>query len=137
MAAKNGRGMKAKGAAYERELADFFNDNVFCGEERCARAPLSGGGSVNMVAGGADLIGPPGLFVEAKRVEKLAWREALAQAEGNATTRKTPDAPIVITRKSREPTHESVVVLRLDRFLPFYEAWLREMGYIKPPTIIP
>ena len=74
---------KRKGDGYERELAHWLNTNVYK-EERCERAPLSGGGSVNMAAGGADLLGTPGIFVEAKRVEKLPWRDALAQAERNS-----------------------------------------------------
>ena len=103
---------KRKGDGYERELAHWLNTNVYK-EERCERAPLSGGGSVNMAAGGADLLGTPGIFVEAKRVEKLPWRDALAQAERNSAHRKTDQTPLVITRRNREATEDSVCFLRL------------------------
>jgi hypothetical protein len=118
---------KAKGDAYERELAAHLNDSVY-GYEQCGRAPLSGGGFVGL-SGGADLIGTTGLFVEAKRVERLSWREAVAQAERNATTTKAPETPVVITRKSREKTGDSLVVMRLDEFNKFYRAWLSVEGY--------
>jgi hypothetical protein len=116
---------KRKGDGYERELAHWLNENVYK-EERCERAPLSGGGSVNMAAGGADLLGTPGIFVEAKRVEKLPWRDALAQAERNSAHRKTDQTPLVITRRNREATEDSVCFLRLKEFAKYYEAYLRE-----------
>lgn len=130
MAAKNGRGMKEKGAVYEREIAAHLNAQVYDGKEQAFRAPLSGGGVVNLEAGGADLLGTPGLFIEAKRVEKLSFREAMAQAEGNVGKRNTEDKPIVITRRNREATGQSVVIMRLDDFLPFYRAWLEREGYV-------
>lgn len=116
---------KRKGDGYERELASWLNENVYK-EDRAERAPLSGGGKIGMGAGGADLLGTTGLFVEAKRVEKLAWRDALAQAERNMDHRKIPTTPIVITRRNREKTEDSVVFLRLKEFTKFYEAYLRE-----------
>ena len=127
-----GNRQKAKGDAYERELAAYLNDNVY-GYEQCGRAPLSGGGFVGL-SGGADLIGTTGLFVEAKRVEKLSWREAVAQAERNATTTKAPETPIVVTRKSREKTGDSLVVMRLNEFNKYYKAWLLSEGYRTIPS---
>lgn len=118
---------KRKGDAFERELAAYLTDHI--GIE-CARAPLSGGGKVGMT-GGADLIGPPYLFVEAKRVERLNFLDAMRQAEGNVDKTKSPDVPIVVNRRSRMKTGESLCLLRLDDFLKFYRAFLRENGYIK------
>ena len=126
----SGRGCKDKGSAYERELANHLNQNLF-GAECVYRAPLSGGGSVNSAAGGADLIGTPGIFVEAKRVERLNVREALSQATRNVTTRRSPDFPTVITRKNFEGTGDSLVVMRLDDWMELYGAWLREHGHLK------
>ena len=51
-----GRAMKAKGDKYERELAAYINEATGL---QSFRAPLSGGGHVNMV-GGADLLGTVG-----------------------------------------------------------------------------
>tara|TARA_B100000965_G_scaffold252936_1_gene212831 strand:+ start:2136 stop:2576 length:441 start_codon:yes stop_codon:yes gene_type:complete len=119
---------KQKGDAYERELATYLNEKVY-NAKQCSRAPLSGGGFIGFGSGGADLTGTSGLFVEAKRVEKLAWRDALKQAETNAIKTKTEDIPVVITRKSRETTGDSVVFLRLDDFNKLYTAWLTSEGY--------
>ena len=116
---------KQKGDQYERELAAYLNEHVY-NAKQCSRAPLSGGGHVGLT-GGADLTGTSGLFVEAKRVERLAWREALNQAETNAALTRTTDVPIVVTRKSRERTGESVVMLRLQDFNQFYKAWLEKV----------
>jgi hypothetical protein len=90
------RGAKQKGDNYERELAAHLSQATGL---RIERAPLSGGGKVGM-AGGADLLGTPGMFVEAKRVEKLNVREALAQAERNIGLSGSQERPVVITRKS-------------------------------------
>tara|TARA_B110000046_G_scaffold24980_1_gene24168 strand:+ start:4658 stop:5062 length:405 start_codon:yes stop_codon:yes gene_type:complete len=116
---------KTKGDNYERELAKWMNENIY-GDNRAERAPLSGGGSHHMGAGGADLLGTPGIFVEAKRVEKLPWRDALAQAERNAAYKHTHQTPLVITRRNRETTEDSVCFLRLKEFKKYYEAYLRE-----------
>ena len=76
--------------------------------------------------GNADLLGTPEIFVETKRVEKLAWRDALAQAERNVRGKKIDQIPIVITRRNREATEDSVVFLRLSAFSELYQAFLRE-----------
>lgn len=118
--------MKQKGDNYERELAAYINNKT--GIESF-RAPLSGGGNVGM-SGGADLLGVPDLFVEAKRVERLNFHDALRQAERNIGKTKSPDAPIVINRKNRMATGESLCLLRLDDFLKYYKAYLKQEGFI-------
>ena len=42
----SGKAPKRKGDGYERELAKYFNEKVFDGEDKVQRAPLSGGGAV-------------------------------------------------------------------------------------------
>lgn len=121
---------KAKGDKYERELAKYFNEKLFNGEERVARAPLSGGGYVSFASGGgADLTGLPLWFVEAKAVEKLNVRSALAQVEGNVIKRESPDTPVVINKINREAIEDSVVSLRLKDFVALLEIQLRLGGY--------
>ena len=120
---------KRKGDGYERELAQYLRDALGID---CYRAPLSGGGFV--IAGGtADLVGTPLLFVEAKRTEKISVRAALRQACRNKTTTNSPETPIVITRQNRMTTGESLVVLTLDDFLPYYQAALEKHGYVSQP----
>lgn len=109
---------KAKGDKYERDLARYFNEYLFGGEPIISRAPLSGGGSLNYHAGGADLLGMQLWFPEAKAVEKLNFRSALAQAERNVEIRGTGETPVVFSKINREPIEDSVVALRLKNFSP-------------------
>ena len=82
------------------------------------------------MSGGADILGVPELFVEAKRVERLNFHDALRQAERNADKTKSSDTPIVINRKNRQPTGDSLCLVRLDEFLKFYKAYLVQQGQI-------
>ena len=118
---------KRKGDGYERELAAYFND--VCGLSSY-RTPLSGGGRVDMTPA-ADLMGTPGLFVEAKRVERLNFHAALAQAERNRDRDSGADTEItvVINRRSRMTTGQSLCLLRLDDLLELYRHYLRANGY--------
>jgi len=119
---------KRKGDGYERELADYFNSN--CGLS-CYRTPLSGGGRVGLTPT-ADLTGTPQMFVEAKRVEKLNFHAALAQAEANRTrSNLEEEITVVINRRSRMKTGESLCLLRLDDLLRLYNAYLKAEGYGK------
>ena len=122
------RGMKTKGDNFERELAAHLNQECYPVTQSAYRAPLSGGGNV-MTSGGADLVGTPDLFVEAKRVEKCNFKEAMRQAERNAKDTHSPETPIVINRMNNMKTTDSYCVLRLGPFLKYYNAWLRENGY--------
>ena len=76
------KGMKQKGDNFERELAAHLNQECYPVSQCAYRAPLSGGGNV-MTSGGADLVGTPDLFVEAKRVEKCNFKEAMRQTINN------------------------------------------------------
>jgi hypothetical protein len=117
---------KRKGDNYERELASYINGKT---GTKSFRAPLSGGGHVGL-SGGADLLGVPSLFIEAKRVERLNFHDAMRQAEGNVAKTSSPDTPIVINRKNRMPTGQSLCLLRLDDFLKFYSAYLKQEGLV-------
>lgn len=123
-----GNPQKAKGDKYENDLAKYFNEHIY-GAEQCQRAPLSGGGRVGIQAGGADLLGTTGLFVEAKRVERLNFRDAMAQAEKNIVQTKAPEYPVVITRRNRETLDDSLCVMRLKHYQELYKAWLQVNGY--------
>lgn len=124
----NGRGMKARGDAYERELAAYLSDKLGI---NASRAPLSGGGFVGLNSGGADLLGVPDLFVEAKRVEALNFREALRQAETSISKTRAPELPIVVNRRNRESEGAAVVAMRLDDFIAIYRSHLLFHGHIK------
>ena len=131
------RGLKAKGDKFERELASWFNTQVFNGEPRASRAPLSGGGFTSLNSGGADLLGLPGLFVEAKRVERLNFHEAMAQAVGNVTKRHSPDVPAVISRRNQQSLPDALVTMRLSDFTRWYRQLLLHHGCIKSDPSMP
>ena len=120
---------KNKGDNYERELAAHINEHT--GLTTALRAPLSGGGAIGVLSGGADLMGVPNLFVEAKRVERLNFHDAMRQAERNIDKTKSPDIPVVINRKNRMPTGQSLCLLRLDDLLFFYRYYLKCEGYVE------
>lgn len=120
---------KAKGDKYEREIAAHINALVFQGEPVASRAPLSGGGRTFQGAGESDLEGTPHLHVEAKRTERFQPWEAMRQAEASISARRSSDIPVVITRRNRTPTGQSLVCLRLDDFLKLYASHLSATGY--------
>jgi hypothetical protein len=124
-----GNPQKRKGDKYEVDLAKWFNENIF-NEERCQRAPLSGGGKIGLQAGGADILGTPDVFIEAKRVERLNVRDAMRQAERNIDQTKSPEAPVVVTRRNQEALDDSLVVMRLKDWRHMYAALLEKRGFL-------
>ena len=124
-----GNPQKRKGDKYEVDLAKWFNENIFK-EERCQRAPLSGGGKIGFQAGGADILGTPFVFIEAKRVERLNFRDGMAQAERNMTATRSPEWPVVVTRRNQEKLDDSYVMMRLKDWREMYEALLKERGVL-------
>ena len=119
-----GSSPKRKGDGYERELAKYFNEKIFDGNDQVQRMPLSGGGSVKS-SGGSDLKNTPFLYVEAKRTEKFKIHESMKQVEENIEISKSNDMPVVITRRNRETTGNSLCVIRLDNFLQLYELYIK------------
>lgn len=120
---------KAKGDAYERELAHYLADAL--GISVISRAPLSGGGRNVTGGGSADLVGLPGVWVEAKRTERFSPYAALEQADRGRLASNCPDFPLIVSRRNRMRTGESLAVLRLDDLIPLLRAWLRQEGFIK------
>lgn len=80
------------------------------------------------LSGGADLNGVPELFIEAKRVERLNFLDAIRQVERNKQKTNSPEIPVVINRRNRMTTGESLCLVRLDDFLKLYSSHLREIG---------
>jgi len=115
----SGRGAKQKGDRYERDLAEYFNEE--CGLSS-HRTPLPGGGRKEALA---DLLGTPGIAIEAKRTEKIAINDYMQQAVKNCGQ----DLPVVITRRSRQSTENSYVFMRLHEWMHLYRAFLDNQGY--------
>lgn len=123
----NVRTIRQKGFEYERELASYLTEATGIS---ISRMPMSGCGVHMGNRGLADLVGTPGLHVEAKRTERFDIHACYRQAKESVTNRRSPDAPVVITRRNRQTTGDSYVVLTLDDFMRFYNAWLAQQGYV-------
>ncbi len=119
---RSGRGAKAKGSNYERELASYLSETIGV---TARRALLSGGGRND---GGADLEGTPEIHIEAKRTETFAPYAAMEQAEVAIKKGGKPLFPVVMQRRNRMATGESMVVMRLSDWVDFYAAYLRQEG---------
>jgi len=120
---------KRKGDGYERELAKWLDARLFGSQGKITRAPLSGGGSYITGGGRADLLGTPDLWIEAKRTERFVPYAAMAQAEMGIHKSDTPEMPVVVQRRNKMKTGESLVVMRLNDFAFIYEGYLNQYGW--------
>lgn len=94
-----------KGARFERELAGMLRDYGYDarrGQQYCG------------VNGNADVIGLPGIHIEAKRVERLNIYDAMSQSKREA---KEDEIPIVMFCKNYCKT---LVVIEFDDFMEMY-----------------
>lgn len=121
---RSGRGSKAKGSDYERQLAAYLNENV---GTNARRALLSGGGRNE---GGSDLDGTPLIHVEAKRTETFAPYAAMQQAEDAISKLRVEEKPmpVVMQRRNGMKTGDSLVVMRLDHWMELYRTQLLVKG---------
>lgn len=93
-----------KGASAERELANFLKDH---GYESAARGQQHKGGGDS-----PDVVGLPGIHIEAKRVEAGNLYVWLAQAVRDAAG--SGNLPIVVHRRNKQ---RWVAILDLEAFL--------------------
>lgn len=100
---------REKGAAAERELAKILREHGFAARR---------GQQFSGANGDPDVIGIPGIHIEAKRVERLNLSEAMKQSERDA---REGEIPVVIHRKNREPW---LVTLSLEDFIKLYKGEL-------------
>ncbi|CAB5220357.1 hypothetical protein UFOVP235_46 [uncultured Caudovirales phage] len=122
------KGIRAKGAVFEREVAAYFNDHL--GLEARRTSVTTG-----FISGGNyDLSGLPDLAPECKRVERLDFRGAMSQAIRNA---RGTSMPVVITRRNREPLPDGLAVLRIGDFQKLYRAYLLQEGLLKQDDVHP
>ncbi len=111
---------KQKGKRYELELASNFREYGYDARRTAQYCGNTGDA--------ADVIGLPGIHVEAKRVEKLNLYDAMDQAKRDAEASGKGDIPAVFHRKNNCKT---LVILELDGFMQIYreyEAGMREMN---------
>lgn len=100
---------KQKGARYERELASAFRAEGYHDARR--------GQQYSGANGDADVVGLPGIHVEAKRVERLQLQSAMDQAVRDA---RPGELPAVFHRKNNCKT---LVTMRIDDWFKIYREW--------------
>lgn len=119
-----------KGNEFENELAAYLSGEL--DGLKVSRTPMSGGGFTDIQM--PDVYGTPDVWVEAKRTERLAVYPAMSQAEAGIAERQAPDMPVVISRKNRMATEDSLVVMRLKDWTALYKTHLEQSGHLKRTT---
>ena len=99
---------RQKGARFERTLAAKLKDYGY----NCRRGQQYSGAN-----GDADVVGLPGLHIEAKAVERLNLYDAMAQSKHDA---KPGEIPVVMHKKNN---CKILVTLELSEFMDIYREW--------------
>lgn len=99
---------REKGARYERELAGQFREYGYDARR---------GQQYSGANGDADVVGLPGLHIEAKRREKMQLYDWMAQSVRDA---RAGELPVVMHRASR---CETLVTMRLPDFMQLYSEY--------------
>ena len=105
---------KAKGARFERTLASRFREYGY----DCRRTAQYCGNTGEA----ADVIGLPGIHVEAKHVERLNIYDAMAQAKRDSSG--ADKLPAVFHKKNHA---EILVTMEFDDWFNLYREW--EAGF--------
>ena len=110
---------KEKGKKFERKLAGIFRDYGYSDSRRTAQYCGNTGDA-------SDVVGLPGLHIEAKHQEKMYLYDWVEQAKRDAAANGEGKIPVVFHKKNRA---EILVTLPLDGFMQIYreyEAGLKE-----------
>lgn len=105
---------KQKGARFERQLASIFRDYGYTDSRRTAQYCGNSGEA-------ADVIGLPGIHVEAKHQEKMELYKWMEQAKRDAAGGN--NLPAVFHKKNN---HEILVTMPLDVWMLLYRGWMEE-----------
>lgn len=111
---------KAKGARFERTLAAIFRNYGYKDSRRTAQYCGNTGDA-------SDVVGLPGLHIEAKHCEQMRLYEWMAQAKNDAEAGGKGLLPAVFHKKNHA---EILVTMELDAFMNLYREW--EAGTICP-----
>lgn len=107
---------KQKGARFERQLASMFRDYGFTDARRTAQYCGNTGEA-------SDVVGLPGIHVEAKHQERMNLYDWMEQAERDSEG--TGDKPVVFHKKNNA---EVLVTMRFDDFMQIYREWKNSLG---------
>lgn len=100
---------KDKGARFERQLASIFRVHGYSDARRTAQYCGNTGDA-------SDVVGLPGIHVEAKHQEKMRLYDWVEQAKRDAAG--TGEMPVVFHKKNHA---EVLVTMRLDDFMELYK----------------
>lgn len=108
-----GKTSRDKGKRFERDLANIFREYGYDEARRTAQYCGNTGDA-------SDVVGLPGIHVEAKRQEKMYLYDWIAQAVHDADAGGKKDLPAVFHKKNRA---DILVSMRLDDWMRLYCAW--------------
>ncbi len=103
---------KQKGARFERHLASLFRDYGYDARRTAQYCGNTGDAS--------DVVGLPGLHIEAKHQETMRLYEWMSQAKRDAEAGGKGFLPAVFHKKNNA---EILVTMRLDDFMNLYIEW--------------
>lgn len=106
-----GKMSRDKGKRFERQLAGIFREYGYTDSRRTAQYCGNTGDA-------SDVVGLPGIHVEAKHVEQMRLYEWMDQAKRDASG--TGKKPVVFHKKNN---HEILVTMQLDTFFDMYREW--------------
>lgn len=105
---------KQKGARFERQLASLFRDYGYEARRTAQYCGNTGEAS--------DVVGLPGIHIEAKHQESMRLYEWMAQAKSDA--RGTNEFPVVFHKRNYS---DILVTMEFDTFMQLYREW--EAGF--------
>lgn len=106
---------KDKGARFERKLAAVFREFGFTDSRRTAQYCGNTGDA-------SDVVGLPGIHVEAKHQEKMKLYDWMEQAKRDS--KGSENLPTVFHKRNN---HEILVSMRLDDWMKIYCEWQNSM----------
>lgn len=101
---------KQKGARFERQLAGLFRDYGYTEARRTAQYCGNTGDA-------SDVVGLPGIHVEAKRQERMQLYDWMDQAKRDAKAGGAGLLPAVFSKKNN---HSILVTMELDDWMKIY-----------------
>lgn len=102
---------KQKGARFERQLASLFREHGYTDARRTAQYCGNTGEA-------ADVIGLPGIHVEAKAVERMQLYDWIEQAKRDS--KGSENLPAVFHKKNHA---EILVSMRFEDWIQIYKEW--------------
>ena len=103
---------KVKGARFERALAAFFRSQGYEARRTAQYCGNTGDAS--------DVVGLPGIHVEAKHVEQMRLYEWISQAKRDAENGRKGNLPAVFHKKNNA---DILVTMRLEDWMHLYREW--------------